>query len=101
MNGVNFSALDGNSRMLKYSQQIAAATLFPTLVQKRVVLGGCSRGVSCGGPSHARNSPRRNVIVLGAIATILLCPPLSPATIKRTPRRQAALRRQSVSLWKQ
>ncbi|AWP12185.1 Hypothetical protein SMAX5B_008892 [Scophthalmus maximus] len=48
--------------------------------------------------SHARNSRSGDVIVLGANATTLLCPPLSPATIKRTPRRRAALRRQRAAV---
>lgn len=51
-----------------------------------------------GGASHAKCSRSRDVIVLSANATILLCPPLSPATIKRTPRRQAALRRQRATV---
>lgn len=51
------------------------------------------RETRSGRPSHGRNVPNRNVIVLGVNATVLLCPPLSPATIKRTPRIQAALRR--------
>lgn len=61
-------------------------------MQSRVRFGRCSREYLA---AADRKSPSRNVFVLGVNATILLCPPLSPATIKRTPpARVEALRRQ-------
>lgn len=99
----NFFARDGNSTMREDTQKIAAATLYFHVKGARELVSsgapaGRGGGPRSGGPGHARNSRSRDVIVLAANATILLCPPLSPATIKRTPRRQAALRRHRETL---
>lgn len=90
----NFSARDETqTRKLKAGKTLHGLFNFCS-VKKTTASGVAPPGTRR--RTESRLDPHsRDVIVLSANATILLCPPLSPATIKRTPRRQAALRRQS------